>query len=289
MRVLRTWGLGVGAAVALCVSATVAVGQAPPAGNYPDCTKKPTPADIEGAKGAHRAASQFYDRAEYDKAIRYWNDAYAFDCTANDLLVNVANAYEKLGDRASTVITLEVYLSRTGPNPTLQQKVKNLKAAMNPQPALTAPTAFAPTASVAPTLAPTAPPVPEAPRPYGFKPWLVVGGGAALALVGAILLPVGYGAISDAAAACTGPNHSCPVGVGQDVIDKGNSGRVQAGVGWGMLSLGILAVGGGMVWQLLYNKPAATAPGQPAQPKTGVWLAPIAGPGAAGLTVGGTF
>lgn len=286
MRVLRTWGLGVGAAVALCVSATVAVGQAPPAGNYPDCTKKPTPADVEGAKGAHRAASQFYDRAEYDKAIRYWNDAYAFDCTANDLLVNVANAYEKLGDRGATVTTLEVYLARTGPNPTLQQKVKNLKAAMSAQPAPSPTATFAPTASVAPTQAPTTPPVPEAPRPYGFKPWLVVGGGAALALVGAILLPIGYGAISDAAALC--PNHNCPAGVDPTLIDKGNSGRAMASAGWGLLTVGVLAVGGGMTWQLLYNKPTTT-PGQPAPPKTGLWLAPIAGPGAAGLTVGGTF
>ena len=125
MRLLRTWGLGLGAAgalsVAFCVSATVALGQAPVA--YPECVKKPTPADTEGAKGAHKAASQFYDRAEYDKAIRYWNDAYSFDCTANDLLVNIANAYEKLGDVPATVATLEAYLKRTGPNQTLELKV----------------------------------------------------------------------------------------------------------------------------------------------------------------------
>jgi hypothetical protein len=295
MRVLRSWGLGVGAAIALCVSATVAVGQAPPAVSYPECTKKPTPADIEGAKGAHKAASQFYDRAEYDKAIRYWNDAYTFDCTANDLLINVANAYEKLGDRASTVATLEVYLARTGPNPTLAQKVKNLRQLMAPQPTATAApiTTLAPTASGAPSGAPTAPPVPEGPRPYGFKPWLVVGGGAALALVGAILLPVGYGAISTAEALCE--NHVCKPGVNQDVLDKGNSGRAQAGAGWGMLTVGLVAAGGGMVWQLLYNKPgpvapaAPAAPGQPAPAKAGMWMVPVAGPGQAGVLVGGAF
>jgi hypothetical protein len=282
MRVLRTWGLGVGAAVALAVSATVAVGQAPPP-TFPECTKKPTAQDTEGAKGAHKAASQFYERAEYDKAIRYWLDAYAFDCTANALLMNIANAYEKLGDRAATVATLETYLKRTGPDPTIEQKVKNLKQLMAPQPTTTAtvvPTATAkPTASAIPSAVPTAPP--DGPRPYGFKPWLVVAGGGALAIVGAILLPVGYGAVSDAEAAC--PNHQCAKNTDPSIIDKGNSGRVQAGVGWGMLTVGIAAVGGGMVWQFLLNKPSQT--GQ----KTGLWVAPVAGPGATGVTVGGAF
>lgn len=285
MRLLRSWGLGAGAAVALCVTATAAVGQAPPPPSYPECTKKPTPADVEGAKGAHKAASQFYERGEYEKAIRYWNDAYAFDCTANDLLLNIANAYEKLGDRASTVMTLETYLQRTGPNPTLEQRVKNLKLLMAAAP----PTASAaPTATAAPTpaptasAAPTAPPPPENPGPYGVKPWFVVGGGAALAIVGAILLPVGYGAIAGAEKTC--PDHAnCN---DPSVASKGNTGRIEAGAGWGLLSLGIAAVGGGMVWQLLYNKPS---PAAPEAPKTGLWLKPAAGPQGGGITLGGQF
>lgn len=282
MRLLRTWGIGVGTAVALCVTATVAVGQAPPP-SYPECTKKPTPQDIEGAKGAHKAASQFYERAEYDKAIRYWNDAYGFDCTANDLLLNIANAYEKMGDRAATVATLETYIKRTGPNPTLEAKVKNLKQAMAPQPTVTptAPTATPTAPTAAPSVAPTAGP-PEGPRPYGFKPWIVVGGGGALAIIGAILLPIGYGAVADAEAQC--PNHQCPKNTDPSIIDKGNSGRIEAGVGWGMLTVGIAAVGGGLVWQFLLNKPQA----EPAK-KSSLWMAPIAGSGTTGLTVGGSF
>ena len=291
MRVLGTWGLGVGAAVALCATATVAVAEAP-LPSYPECTKKPTPADVEGAKGAHKAASQFYERGEYEKAIRYWNDAYAFDCTANDLLVNIANAYERLGDRVATVTTLEIYLSRTPPNPTLAQKVKNLKLLIAAaQPSVPPTASAAPTASGAPTASAT-PPASDA-RPYGVKPWILVGTGAALAVVGAVLLPLGYGAISDAEAVC--PNHTCPPGTVvpgggnlQEILDKGNSGRVQAGVGWTMMSLGIAAVGGGMVWQLLYNKPHAGKP-TAAPTKTGFWMSPVAGPGTAGMSLGGTF
>jgi tetratricopeptide (TPR) repeat protein len=307
MRLLRTWGLGVGAAVALCVSATVAVGQAPPPPPvYPECTKKPTPADIEGAKGAHNAAAQFYERAEYEKAIRYWNDALAFDCTAVALLQNIANAYEKLGDRAATVATLETYLKRTGPNPTIEQKVKNLKQLMNPQPTPTATPTAAPTAaptatpSASASAIPTAPPAPDGARPYGYTPWVAVGGGAALVVVGAILMPIGYGKISTAQQTCNLDNHGCPKGTPPDIIDGGNTGRAMAGAGWGLFSVGLAAAGGGLVWQLLFNKPQASASTQPAsgpgqtpakqaQQKSGMWVMPAIGAGAAGVQLGGSF
>ena len=263
MRLLRTWAVALGTAVALCVSATVAVGQSPTLPTYPECTKKPTPQDIEGAKGAHKAASQFYERAEYEKAIRYWNDAYLFDCTANDLLLNIANAHEKMGDRPSTVATLETYIKRTGPNPTLEQRVKNLKLAMTPP-------------------APTAPP-PAGPRPHGITPWILVGGGGALAIVGAILLPVGYGNIAGAEVGCPDRDNCLDPKAAQ----RGNTGRTQAGVGWGMLSAGVAAAGGGLVWQVLFNKPARS--GAPPAGKTGVWMTPVAGPGEAGVVIGKSF
>lgn len=289
MRLLRSWGLGAGAAAALCVSAAVAVGQAPV--TYPECTRKPTPQETEGAKGAHKAASQFYERAEYEKAVQYWKGAYEFDCTANDLLLNIANAYEKLGDRSATVATLETYLQRhPNPNPTIATKVKNLKIAMAQAAATATPTA-PPTSTGAPTAPPpsTATP-PDGARPHGFLPWIVVGGGGALALIGAILLPVGYGNIASAEEVC--PQHdNC---TNPDAAAKGNSGRTMAGVGWGMLSVGLAAAGGGLVWQLLFNKPAAsqsTPPGQKpkADKKKALWVTPMAGPGTGGVTIGGSF
>jgi hypothetical protein len=292
MRVLRSWELGVGAAialsVALCGSATVALGQAPLM--YPECTKKPTPADVEGAKGAHKAASQFYERAEYDKAIRYWNDAYSFDCTANDLLVNIANAHEKLGDVPSTVVTLETYLKRTGPNETIELKVKNLRLRLAMAATAAPTTTAAPTVTAAPTAAPTAPPT--GPRPYGNTPWFVAGGGGLVAVIGLILMPVGYGAISSAAANCpAGADglHHCKSAAD---ASKGTSGRAEVGAGWTMLTIGLVAAGGGVAWQLLYNKPRATAPAAPGQPppppKTGLWVSPV-GPGGPGLSLGGNF
>ena len=73
MRLLRLWRIGLGASIALSVSLAFATD---PVSLYPECTRKPTSADLDGAKGAHKAASQFYDRGDYDKAVRYWSDAY---------------------------------------------------------------------------------------------------------------------------------------------------------------------------------------------------------------------
>ena len=120
MRVLRYWRLGLGAAFALSVSLAFAADPAP----YPECDHKPTPADLEGAKGAHRAASQFYDRGDYDKAIRYWLDAYTFDCTAHGVLQNIGNAYEKKGDSARALELYQRALSRGVKSPGLTEWIE---------------------------------------------------------------------------------------------------------------------------------------------------------------------
>lgn len=280
MRVLRYWWLGLGAALALSMGAALAADPEP----FPECTKgKPSKEDLEAAKGAHKAASQFYDRGEYDKALRYWRDAYSFDCTANDLLINIANSYEKQGDRKAAILALDTYLKRTGTNPVVEEKLKNLRLLEAAQPTATAsaaPTA-APTVSATVPTAPTA--VPES-RPYGITPWIVVGGGGALAVIGAILLPVGYGNISSANGTC--PNRSlCPSG---DATGQGNAGRSEAIAGWSLFSLGVAAAAGGVVWQILYNKPTS-AQKAPAPGKTGLWWSPAVKPGQAGVVAGGTF
>jgi tetratricopeptide (TPR) repeat protein len=288
MRVLRSWRFGIGAAFALCVGAALAADPATP--TYPECppNKKPTAQDLEGAKGAHKAATQFYDRGEYDKAARYWQDALGFDCTANDLLLNIANAYEKGGNLPAAVATLYAYQKRTGPNPVLQERIHNLEARMAPPDAGPATTATAPPpvpdagAPLVPTAVPTALPPVVGQRPYGNTPWIVVGGGGALAIVGAILLPLGYNAISSASAQC---NAQRKCGSNQSAVNQGNTGRTEAGAGWGLLGVGVAAAAGGLGWQLAGNKPQAAAQ---QSDKRGMWLAP-AGPGQVGVSAGGSF
>jgi hypothetical protein len=279
MRLLRFWRVGLGAAVALSVSLAFATD---PVGPYPECTHKPTPADLDGAKGAHKAASQFYDRGDYEKAIRYWTDAYGFDCTAHGVLINIANAYEKQGDKPAAVLALETFIKRSGSDPTIEEKVKNLRLAMAPPAPPTASASASATPTAAPTVIPTTAPTvaaPTTPRPYGYTPLFVSGGGAVVALIGGVLLGVGSSATADADKLC--PNRSACNN--PDAVSNGNSGRTQQGVGAGGLVLGLAAVGGGLAWEFLFNKPrAAAAP-------TGLRVLPAAGPRDAGLSVSGSF
>jgi hypothetical protein len=279
MRLLRFWRIGLGAAIALSVSLAFATD---PVGPYPECTHKPSPADQDGAKGAHKAASQFYDRGDYDKAIRYWTDAYSFDCTAHGVLINIANAYEKQGDKASAVVALETFLKRTGADPTIEEKIRNLKQSMAP-PVVTATASASAAPSAAPPPIPSATPSapPSGPKPYGYTPFIVAGGGAGVALIGGILLGVGTGAISSANKNCNA-DRAC---ANPDDVSKGNTGRVEQGVGATGLVLGLAAVGGGLAWEFLFNKPHATA----TSAKTGVHVLPLAGPRESGLSVSGAF
>ena len=284
MRLLRLWRIGLGASIALSVSLAFATD---PVSLYPECTRKPTPADLDGAKGAHKAASQFYDRGDYEKAIRYWTDAYSFDCTAHGVLINIANAYEKLGDKASAVGALETFLKRAGTDTTIEEKVRNLKQSAPPPVATATPTVTAmPSASAVPSAVPKAIPsaVPHAGRkPYGYTPLIAAGGGAAVALVGGVLLGVGTSAIGSATTNC--PDRKCPKAY-EDQISKGNTGRIEQGIGATGLVLGLAAAGGGLAWELLFNKPR---PGAPPPAKVGIHVLPAAGPSEGGMSVSGSF
>ncbi|XXX80549.1 tetratricopeptide repeat protein [Sorangium sp. So ce134] len=288
MRVLRTWLVGLGAGMFLAAGLAVA---GDPAIEYPQCNRTATPADLEGAKGAHKAATQFYERADYDRAIQYWKDAYQLDCTAHGVLINIANAYEKKGDRAEAITALETYLARTpdaSEAPTIQDKIQNLRNSIRPTPTPTAsesasapalpPTA--PTASASASV-PVEPPPPPQP-PYGYAPWVATGAGVVTLLVGGILTSSGFADIGAA-------EDSCPsrVNCEPDVADQGNQGRTHATVGGVLLGLGAAGVAGGLIWELAFNQPRPVS-GVPA-PSAGIRLTPVAGPDAAGVGVSGRF
>jgi hypothetical protein len=288
MRVLRYWRLGLGAAVALSVSLAFA---GTPGGNYPECNRKPSSADLEGAKGAHKAASQFYERGDYDKAIRYWNDAYSFDCTAHSVLINIANANEKKGDKASAIAALETYLKRSGSDPTIEEKIRNLRQSLPAgTPSTTDTTAITPPPlpTTSTTGVPTAPTPIVLQRPYGLAPWVVVGGGGASLVAGAILTPFAISTIAKTEESCGG-TRVCP---NKPLADQGNTARVQVGVGIAAFAVGGVMMAGGLVWQFMFNKPREIV--EPlstprAQGSTPIRLAPAIGPGQGGLTISGTF
>lgn len=288
MRVFRTWLVGLGAGLLLAAGLALAGDPAVALNDYPECTRTPSDADLEGAKGAHKAGTQFYDRADYERAIQYWKDAYTFDCTAHSELINIASAYEKKGDRGGAISALETYLARATnatDKQTIQERVQNLKNSLKVSPAPSV--SQSSSASRPPPPLPTAsssaggdvgPPITPQP-PYGFAPWVVAGAGVVPLLAGGILLPSGLSAISDS-------EKECPTrkGCTQSVTDKGNSGRTQATVGGVLLGLGAAGIVGGLVWQFAFNNPVA-----PQTPAPVVRVLPTAAPGFAGIGVSGSF
>src|SRR5688500_4243161 len=103
----RAWGAA--AAFAVLTSAPLALADVP---QFPECTKEPTKDEVKGAIGAHTAAEAFFNQNKFDEAIKSWMSAYALDCTAHRLLVNIANAYEGMGDKKAAIAALEAYLVR---------------------------------------------------------------------------------------------------------------------------------------------------------------------------------
>jgi tetratricopeptide (TPR) repeat protein len=200
---------------------------------------------VDAAKGLHKAAQQYYAKARYDRAIASWSDAYNFDCRAHRLLINIGNAYEKLGQTDKAIEAFETYLVRAGDgaDPTIADKVENLKqlaAKPDPQPQ--------------PKPDPTPKPGPK-PDPNGNDgktngggpgalPWVVVGIGAATTIAGAVLLGVGTKKISDAEVIC--PDHdSCN---DESARSLGNEGLGLQNAGAAVLAIGVVAVGAGLVW-----------------------------------------
>lgn len=295
MRLLRTWLVGLGAGISLAAGLALA---GDPAVQYPECNRTATAADLEGAKGAHKAATQFYERADYDRAIQYWKDAYQLDCSAHGVLINIANAYEKKGDRAEAITALETYLARSPDAPdaqTIQDKIQNLRNSLR---APTTPTASAsgsglpatppvPTASAtasadASARVPVVPPPPTEP-PHGYAPWIVTGAAVVPLLAGAILTSSGVAAISEA-------EESCPTrkGCAPGVAEQGNDGRTQAAVGGVLLGLGAAGIAGGLIWQLAFNTPPSPAH-DASSPGPVVRVTPAAGPGMTGVGLTGRF
>jgi tetratricopeptide (TPR) repeat protein len=260
---------------------------------FPLCDRTPNQGDIEAAMTSHKAGAQLYERGEFDRAIENWRDTYRLDCTVHAVLINVAAAYEKKGDKESAIAALEAYLRRYPKAPDEQAITERIETMKRELPPKVEPTpTVEPAVTVKPPPPPPPPPLPRPERPYGVRPWypVVIGGVAMLA--GVVLLPLGLSAVGEAEAAC-GEARACPKGM-EDLASKGNAGRTQVIVGDIALGLGMAGVAGGLVWQIVLNKPrllkpaapeASPAPSPP--PKTSV--APAFGPGFGGVSVTGAF
>lgn len=259
-----------------------------------ECNRTATPEEVEGARGAHQAAKQFYERAEYARAIQYWRDVFNFDCNAIGTLLNIANAYERLGDRQNAIFALEVYVKRV-PEGTdvskIQTRIQNLKdlqaqAAASASAAASANAPPPPSAS-APPPPPSATTPPVMVKPYGTTPWAVVGVGAAVAVVGAIMLPIGLDKTEKSGCYPASPGSTTYYCPNDTALKTANVGTTLVPAGKVALGIGGAAMVGGLIWEFLANQPVAQ---EPDKPMTGrVRLSPAVSPNMTGALIHGTF
>lgn len=272
--------------------AGMALAQDPPNPFAGECNRTATPEEVEGARGAHQAAKQFYERAEYARAIQYWRDVFNFDCNAIGTLLNIANAYERLGDRQNAIFALEVYVKRV-PEGTdvskIQTRIQNLKD-LQAQAAASASAAASANAPPPPS-ASTPPPPPSATtppvmvKPYGTTPWAVVGVGATVTVVGAILFTTGW--IKANPEECTTTDDIKYVCTSKTAVEGAKVGQILVPAGKVALGVGGAAMVGGLIWEYLANQPVAQ---EPDKPMTGrVRLSPAVSPNMTGALIHGTF
>jgi hypothetical protein len=257
--------LAVGGGTAL---ATSALGQEP-AAEYPSpCDASTvTKGDIDRAHTVFLSGKDFLEESNYDKAISYFKDAYAIDCSIHAILPIIATAYERKGDKAAAIRALQEYVKRAPSAPdhdTIERRIHNLadQIAHEPPPAPSAsaappapsasvpapPPSVAPPASAAPAASTPAPGVasPEPQHGASPAPWILVGVGGAAVIGGVVLYGVGISDVNSAVDACPTRSH-CSSGV----ADQGNRGRSLEAAGGIVGGIGIAAVGGGLLWHFL--------------------------------------
>ncbi len=299
-RSLKPWLLGITIAVA---PAGVSAQQQPAqqqVKQYPECTTKPTEADVSGAKGAFQAGQASFNEGDYARAITYWEDAFRRDCTADALLLNLGRAYELNGQKAAAVNALQTYIKRKPNSPQIDQIQKRIEvlqdkiAKESAAPTSTAPAAGT-TATPAPTATGTSAPPPPSTSTGGKRsmlPLYVAGGGGVVGLAGLIGFLVENKKVNDFKAKCplgkdpkTGKiTNLCPSGVDPNAGNSASSARSVFGA-VGIVG-GVVAVGG-VVWYFV-QKPEAASSGR-AAPKRHTVVAPELAPGYAGLSLSGAF
>lgn len=227
---------------------------------YPECSHQPTEGDVNGAKGAFQAGQASFNEADYKRAIDYWEDAYRRDCTAHDLLQNLARAYELDNQKRHAVSALETYLARNPSSPQRDQiakriEVLNEKIAKEDSAAGAAPTGPNPGAGpVTPPAGGDTKPDDKGTGKRSITPLIVAGAGGVLAIVGGVLYSKASSDVKDAEDQCGG-RKECP----PEIAEQGNSGRTRQRIWGGVAIVGVAAAIGGTIWYFTQTPAPATA------------------------------
>jgi tetratricopeptide (TPR) repeat protein len=260
---------------------------------------KVTKGDVERAHTVFLSGKQYLEESNYDKAISYFNDAYAIDCSIHAILPIIATAYERKGDKGEAIRALEEYLRRAPSAPdheVIERRIKNLKDQLAHEPPPT-PAPGIPSASAAAAPGPSAEPVPAAPVPsvspaatsaaaagtaephHSAGPWIVAGTGGAVFLAGAGVWLAGTLQVSSASSSCP-TRANCAA----SVVSKGNDGRTLIDVGYAVGGGGLAILGAGLIWHFIEGDSAQRSASTGATHAT-----PVIAPGFAGVAITGSL
>ena len=243
--------------------------------NYPVCVSEPTADDIAVAKKTFELGVRYFNEADYERAIRYFKDAYQGDCNAHKLLTNIARAYELVGDRVEAIRALEEYLDRSreaDDGDTVRRRIAKLKAQMAVQPKEPPSPATKPATGSAASRAASAA---AEPKKQSLVPWVMMSLGGAVAVTGGAMIGAGVAKINEAEASCPA-RRDCPPQTATD----GNTGRAIVTGGVVMAGVGVAALGTGLVWHFVTKPSARPSP---------LGLVPVVGAGFVGASYEARF
>jgi tetratricopeptide (TPR) repeat protein len=190
------------------------------------------------------AAGRFAD------ALGYFQHAYDLS-HRTALLYNVGQCHDRLRHDHEALAAFEQFLA-ANPDSVQRQEVEArvviLREAMSheaPTPTPTPTPEATPTPTPEPTAATVPPPTP-APAPAhgndpGPGPWILLGVGGAVAVLGVVMLALGFDAIARVQNVSIGTNFSA-------VHSAYDNAPIFTGVGWVSLGLGVAMAAGGLGW-----------------------------------------
>jgi hypothetical protein len=263
---IRWWLLAGAFGVGLGARSLPAAAQSSAASS--SCPVPPSRHAVGAAKAAFREGQLAFNEGDYTHAVELWQFAYAKDCTAHALLLNLATAQELAGQTAAAIESLRLFNEREPgsdyelPN---RRRIERLQQALRPSPLPEPPPAVvAPALPPAPVveIAPPPPPTPPLATDSGaagqggrsLVPLVVAGAGTLVALIGGGLYANASSDVSAAADRCGGQRAAC---VDPEAVVAGESARTRAQTAGWIFGAGLVTAATGTAWYFL--QPAAPA------------------------------
>jgi len=258
--------------------------------SYPVCGAKAP--DAEKYTSFYTVGRTHYDKREFEEAIRYFNQAYEYDCTKHEILVIISRSHERLAGLRETkekgkhyreaAYALELFLERQKNDPEADTKkvvIEKLKveginadkdAPREPPASATAAAASGPG---------------KEKREHTIYPWIVTGVGGLMLATGTVLFAVGAAGIPSA---CGAFSRDCETDKlskedKDKVLSDANSAGTLFDVGLGIAGVGAAGVAGGLIWHFL--EPVDEGTGKAGR----IRVQPLVGARERGVAIGGTF